>query len=31
VVYSMKRMLTIDEGFIRLYKGVVTDVQALGI
>jgi peptide/nickel transport system substrate-binding protein len=29
VVYSMKRMLTIGEGFTYLYKGVVADVQAL--
>jgi peptide/nickel transport system substrate-binding protein len=29
VAYSMKRMLTIGEGFTYLYKGVVTDVQAL--
>jgi peptide/nickel transport system substrate-binding protein len=29
VVYSMKRMLTIGEGFTYLYKGVVTDVQAV--
>jgi peptide/nickel transport system substrate-binding protein len=29
VVYSMKRMLTIGEGFTYLYKGVVSDVQAL--
>jgi peptide/nickel transport system substrate-binding protein len=29
VVYSMKRMLTIGEGFAYLYKGVVKDVEAL--
>ncbi|MDR2247953.1 MAG: ABC transporter substrate-binding protein, partial [Treponema sp.] len=29
VVYSMKRMLTIGEGFTYLYKGVINDVQAL--
>ncbi|MDR2743385.1 MAG: ABC transporter substrate-binding protein [Treponema sp.] len=29
VAYSMKRMLTIGEGFTYLYKGVVSDVQAL--
>ncbi|MDR0637967.1 MAG: ABC transporter substrate-binding protein [Spirochaetaceae bacterium] len=29
VAYSMKRMLTIGEGFAYLYKGVVKDVQAL--
>jgi peptide/nickel transport system substrate-binding protein len=30
VVYSMKRMLAIGEGFTYLYRGVVSDVQALG-
>jgi peptide/nickel transport system substrate-binding protein len=29
VVYSMKRMLTIGEGFAYLYKGVISDVRAL--